>query len=207
MTALLSHTSAMACSSWSLPAGPGYCAGIRGAVCASCYAGQGMYNFPNVKHTQSLRWQWWRSARESERISTLVAAIRKRTARNPYFRVFDSGDFSCPQDVLTWAAIARTLPKVRFWIPTRTWWLPEFVKPLRVLAALPNVALRVSTIAVNGEAPSDWPCASRVVSTGSGCPKQTAGDCATANCRACWDKTVPLVEYRMHGHAVSWSHK
>lgn len=218
-TSLLSETDAMSCWSWSPPAGPGYCAGFQGTVCTQCYAGQGRYRMPNVEHAQQVRWRWWKSAPKSERIRVLKYAIERKTRRgieckipgcvasHHYFRVFDSGDFSEPGDVHTWIEVAKALPAVRFWIPTKTWWLPEFLKPLKLLSELPNVVLRASALDVDGKLPDGWRQVSRVISNGPGCPKQSAGNCEAAGCRACWDKNVQQVEYRVHGHKVNWNLK
>lgn len=201
----------MSCYSWSLPAGPTYCAGFRGTTCAQCYAGQGRYRMPNVERAQRIRWDWWRTASNPERIRVMSYAIARKLRKQiesgtAYFRVFDSGDFSNPRDVETWIEIARALPQVKFWIPTRCWWLPEFQEPLRRLHALPNVTVRASALDVDGVNP-DWPTVSRVVSDGPGCPKQTHGNCEAAGCRACWSKDVPSIEYRQHGHRVNWKRR
>lgn len=208
---LLSETDAMGCYSWSLPAGPSTCGGFKGGpgtICGSCYAAQGRYAMPNVIHAQSARWSWWTSAPETERVETLAGAISHACRKRPYFRVFDSGDFSSPADVLTWARIIALCPTVHFWIPTRVWWRPEYAQALSALSALPNVALRRSALSIDQALPADpsLPLTSGVTSTGPGCPKQTAGSCEAAGCRACWSRDVLHVDYHVHGQKapIKW---
>lgn len=201
--ALLTHTRVMGCWSWSLPAGPTVCAGFTlkpGSICASCYAAQGAYRYPNVARAQNARLDWWQSA--PDRVAILTTAIAK-AASNGYFRVFDSGDFTIPPDVLDWWAICKGNPKVQFWFPTRVWHKTQFLPYLQELASLPNVAVRASGLTIDGPVPPILPLTSLVASSGPGCPKQTLGTCEAAGCRACWSRSVPTVTYRAHGHLVS----
>ncbi len=209
---LLSETEAMSCYSWSLPAGPTTCGGFKGGpgtICGSCYAGQGRYAMPNVIKAQLARWTWWNATSRAERVNVLVSAISRACSRKPFFRVFDSGDFASPEDVRIWAEICASLPNVHFWIPTRVWWRPEYATALKALASLPNVALRRSALRVDESVPANatLPLTSGVTSTGPGCPKQSAGSCEAAGCRACWDRSVLHVDYHVHGQKapIKWS--
>lgn len=209
---LLSETSAMGCYSWSLPAGPATCGGFKGGegtICGSCYAAQGRYAMPNVIGAQGARWAWWTSAPLSERIDTLAGAILHACRKRPFFRVFDSGDFNSPEDVLAWVEIASRCPLVQFWVPTRVWWRPEYREALAKLGGLPNVALRRSALRVDENPPPDtlFPLTSGVTSTGPGCPKQSAGSCELAGCRACWDRSHAHVDYHVHGQKapIRWA--
>ena len=200
----------MRCWSWSLPSGPGYCAGFsweKDSVCRSCYAHQGHYLWGHVQRAQQIRWQWWRNASRQERVQVLSIAIQKRTKKNPYFRVFDSGDFWEVEDVYTWTEIARACPETRFWVSTRVWRSGLFHEALTELHRLPNVCVRLSGLEIDQPRVPPYLSAfpqAHVSSTGPGCPKQTHGSCQAAACRICWDKTVPTVEYRLHGHAVKF---
>lgn len=209
---LLSETSAMSCASWSLPAGPTTCGGFKageGSICGSCYAAQGRYAMPNVIDAQSARWTWWTTAPAAERVAVLSAAIRDACKRRPFFRVFDSGDFAQPADCNVWAQIIALCPDVKFWIPTRVWWRPEYRAGLQALAALPNVAVRRSALFVDEPVPADatLPLSSGVTSTGPGCPKQSAGSCEAAGCRACWDRSHAHIDYHVHGQKapIKWA--
>ncbi len=204
---LLTNTSAMSCKSWSVPAGPVYCAGFTAgdeSPCRFCYAAGGRYNMPNVKDTQQARWEWWRNTPTEDRVKVLVRAIN--ALRNGFFRVYDSGDFSNISDVEIWAEIASKCPKIKFWFPTRSWYKPEFTEALIKLNSLPNVVIRRSALRFNLPADSHpIITTSEVHTTGEGCPKQTHGSCAAAGCRACWSKDVPLVKYLLHGHEIDWA--
>jgi hypothetical protein len=122
--------------------------------------------------------------------------------------VYDSGDFSNVADVYTWLAICTKCPAIRFWFPTRTWIRENFKEALLKLNLLPNVVVRRSAMDMNKPA-KDHPIdtTSEVHTEGKGCPKQTAGSCAAANCRACWNKDVKKVVYLLHGHKINWKAK
>lgn len=161
---------------------------------------------PSVVNAQSARLAWWRRTPESERVALMVEAIGHACRKRPFFRVFDSGDFTTPADVATWQAIIRACPGVSFWIPTRSWRVPAFEASLASLAREPNVALRRSALDIDTTPPIDpsLPLTSGVTSTGAGCPKQTHGSCEAANCRACWNRAVPHIDYHVHGSHVDW---
>ena len=61
-TVLLTNTTAMACPSWSLPAGYS-CPGAtqdEDSPCGHCYACQGMYLLDRTARAQWIRFQWTR---------------------------------------------------------------------------------------------------------------------------------------------------
>lgn len=200
---LLTRTSAMSCFSWSIPAGPKTCAGFKGTICGSCYAGQGSYNYPTVKNAQAMRLAWWQLTDSEERVDYMADAINAATKRNPYFRVFDSGDFNSISDVQSWHEICELLSHVRFWIPTRCWHLVPYRPYLESLAKLPNTVLRASMLDIDGSIPP-WPNTSGVTSDNP-CPKQIHGSCAAGQCRDCWNKAIPHINYKFHGHRVKWN--
>jgi len=196
---LLSHTSVLSCASWSLPAGPGVCAGFNlepDSTCHHCYAAQGRYRMRNVQDAQAARLQWWKRSGAEEKIRTLSTAIRSEAFSVPYFRVFDSGDFTVAEDVHIWREIARACPEVKFWISTRAWRDPACRAALEQFSE-PNVVIRHSDR--NGAEHK-----SQVVTEGFGCPKQQVGSCGEAKCRACWDPNVQSIEYKRHGNRVNW---
>lgn len=235
MVQLLTTTSAMGCKSWSLPAGPlsalGACAGYDGRpgrTCSSCYALQGQYRFANVQRAQQERLRLWR-----EHGPSLLEP--ELSQLGGYFRVFDSGDFSSPDDVWMWNHLSNVNPQIKFWVVSRAWrlmlvgdhrkrdeWRGAFID----LAQRHNVCLRFSfderdrksaekargmvpesTLAVVGEG------------TEYACPKQAHPDgrlkhkaeasCVAAGCRACWDKTNVEQRFMLHGQKkpvdVAWA--
>ena len=135
--ALLTYTDKMPGASWSIPARVtcpvgGRLAGIAGSTCFGCYAdptrckrhGGRPTNYcrSNVKHAQ------W------ARLSALYRAIADRDCRREwvavmvqaiaadgrdYFRWHDSGDVFCRTYLEMILEVARALPQVRFWLPTK----------------------------------------------------------------------------------------
>lgn len=205
---LLTRTSKMGCHSWSLPAGPGVCAGFNlepGSVCGSCYAAQGMYHMPNVRKAQAERLHAWRTDPTID--DQLVDAINRKRGR--YFRVFDSGDFSKLSDVQRWHAICQRCPDKLFWIPTRTWRLGErWLKALGILAGLPNVCVRFSGLTWDDQVPF-WGPTTTLVTDGSGdCPAvKNHSSCDAEGCRKCWDKTNQETRIDRHGNVVNWKRR
>lgn len=193
---LLPLNKTVSAQTWSLPAGPS-CAGfslVPGSTCIGCYAAQGRYVFPSVRDAQRRRMLWFHNAPVDE----VVAALTKSLRPDAWVRIHASGDFAKPRDARIWALVAKARPDVRIWIATRAWVRPRFLRALRALQDLPNVTVRLSIDEATGPAPAGWPT-SGVVTEGTGCPKQTAGSCESAGCRACWDSDVPHVNYRQHG--------
>lgn len=120
--ALLTWTSAMACWSWSLPAGrEGACpAEHRGpnSICSSCYAQQGNYLFRNVRETQAARFAFLKS--DPNHFADIL--VRFLHLEDPsFFRVHDSGDFHSLPTIHLWRSIVDRCPSTRFWFPTRTY--------------------------------------------------------------------------------------
>lgn len=225
MVQLLTNTSAMACKSWSLPAGPvsalGSCAGYDGRpgrTCSFCYALQGQYRFNNVQKAQQERLRLWR-----EHGPSLLEVELSQCAG--YFRVFDSGDFSDPTDVIAWHTLATWNSQIRFWVVSRCWrlmlvgdqkkrdaWMTTFIR----LAGLDNVCLRFSfdeRDRKSAEKARELVPGSTLAVVGEGieyaCPKQAHPDgtlkhreeanCLAAGCRACWDKTNVEQRFMLHG--------
>lgn len=211
---LLTKTSTLDCWSWSLPAGPRVCAGFNlepGSVCKSCYAHQGMYRFPVVENAQEVRLRWWRK-KKPERAPVMMRAIASATKKNPYFRVFDSGDFSGVEDIEAWRWICLKMPEVKFWFSTRAWRDRSLGVFLDRLSLLPNVVVRYSALEIDDKRQwveqmvgRGWVLTSSVSSDEEdACPKQISGSCTLGKCRACWDKNVPHITYHLHGHQVTW---
>lgn len=204
--ALLTTTSKMPSKSWSLPAGDACPAAVfgAGAICGSCYAAKGAYAWSTTKRAQRERFNWTvRSMRtpegREEFIATMVAAIG---TRNPYFRVHDSGDLFSPAYTSAWAEIARRLPTVQFWVPTRTYRflaMPKWAAALAELSALPNVTIRPSALHFDAPAPEVPSMAAGTTASKAGftCPAHSQGN-QCGSCRACWDAPSMPISYRKH---------
>ena len=214
-TSILTVTSKMPGPSFSLPAGLA-CPNSWGGVCGKCYAKGGCYGYSNVQAAQLARFHWAIECMRSPKgqqtfIDQVIRAIQY--SRAPYFRGHDSGDFFNVAYVESWIRICEALPNVRFWFPTREYQVkPATNNPLAVfqpnprmdairrLAALPNVTVRPSALAIGADAPV-VPGLAAGSCVGNPnvkqCPaSQQNGECR--DCRTCWDAPDVAVSYPLH---------
>lgn len=213
---LLSWPSKMDCASWSLPAGGAACPSRSGSICESCYAMKGRYVMANVRNAQEVRMKWTLQSIAAQSqlpwIDTMVAAIR--AAKVSYFRIHDSGDMFSPIYCGMWIAVCRALPNVQFWCPTRRYGTPRtqggdsadfnilqtspMLEALRMLSALPNVAVTPSALDFGVRAPFVPGLASgvgairkgaKIPACGTLCPASAnRSSCDTEGCRQCWQR-------------------
>jgi hypothetical protein len=169
---------------------------LKGSVCSTCYALKGRYVFPNVKAAQDRRFNSLRDIRWTD---AMVVMIGKRADQgHNHFRWHDSGDVQGGWHLEKIVEVAKRLPKVKFWLPTREQktvkdWMTQHGKFPK------NLVVRVSGAMIDGEAPSNFPHVSTVVRDKSKatCPAyRTEGECGT--CRACWDPKTRSVSYPLH---------
>ncbi len=195
--------------SFSLPSGPAcpYKVTGPGSICGSCYAEKGNYLYSNVKNTLLARFKWTvratmsASARE-DWIRTMTDAIGTLVdPADPYFRIHDSGDFFNPAYVLMWAEVIRSLPSIRFWVPTRSYraTAPAWVSAFQTLNALPNVTVRPSALYFNDPAPVviGFSAGSTATTAGHSCPAPSQGN-ACGSCRSCWNDKATPISYHKH---------
>lgn len=218
--AILSHTSAMACWSFSLPAVescPGRSSSLQhdDSICRACYACQGRYTSTTVMQCLAARLAWvrWHTTtheRQQVWIDTMVRAITQSTKDGGYFRWHDSGDIFSPTYCRMVRSVCARTPYVQHWFPTRSWGL-TWVGELRKLNALPNVVVRPSSHGFNEAPPvvdglADGLSAHTTEQPHKAvvwdCPKAAADNpatnCAIAGCRVCWGD-YGTVSYRVHG--------
>lgn len=187
--------------SWSLQALDTCPASIENGVlvdaCKGCYATTGNYNYPNVKAPRAhnkLDWQ------RLEWCDDMVQALQD----SRYFRWFDSGDmFSLGLAEKILEVMQRT-PWVQHWLPTRMHKFPKFRNVLTTMQSLDNVMVRFSSDSVTGQYVDGLhgsvivPTSDDVTDTMKLCRAyENGGKCS--GCRACWDKSVPLIAYAAHG--------
>jgi hypothetical protein len=190
---------------------------INNIICGSCYALQGAYQYSNGSVKATLR-----------RLNTVIRAIndadfnelwisamsfiirekqiRAREKDCDYFRIHDSGDFFNEDYFSMWQEVARRVPSVKFWAPTRE------VK-LWILANSDenhptNLTVRLSSNKFDEFYP-DTTIGATSGATRNGnvpdyvkmcpAPKQN-GECG--NCRNCWDSDGTIA-YSAHGHKLS----
>lgn len=174
---------------------------VKGSVCSKCYAHKGMYVFPNVKKAQARRLQILRADLDAWRknmTALLRFKYRAKVGADAVFRWHDSGDIQSPEHLSAIVQIAKDLPGIRFWIPTK-----ESDRVRRWLAengSFPeNLAVRVSAPMIGRKT---TPLAGTVSSTvgvreGFQCEAYTRGG-VCGDCRACWNTEVPSVNYPQH---------
>jgi hypothetical protein len=201
----VSKTSKLGTYSWSLQAIE-TCPGSVGtdgqlvAACSGCYATTGCYNFPGTKAVRSDNKAAWQ---ESDWVEVMVSKL----AKQKHFRWFDSGDLYSLQLAEKVLEVMRRTPNTKHWLPTRMAKFPKFQPVLAAMQALANVMVRFSSDAVDGTFTSAH--GSTIVPAGLPTPAgvtlctapQQDGKCLT--CRACYDKSVPVIGYVAHGRKMA----
>lgn len=173
-----------------------------GSVCSKCYALKGMYVFPVVKTAQQKRldilrsnlFQW-----ESNMIDLIALKYRNKKQNDRVFRWHDSGDIQSVEHLASVVRIARCLPTIRFWVPTRERSMVRSWLDNNPRGFPSNLIVRISAAMIGQDA---TPLAGAVYSTvgagiGHACPAyKQGGNCG--DCRACWNKNVETVDYPLH---------
>lgn len=167
-------------------------------ACKGCYATTGNYNYPNVKAPRIENREDWQADDWVERMVNALESQR-------YFRWFDSGDvysIGLAEKILK---VMQLTPWVKHWMPTRMRKFAKFEAVLSQMQQLPNVMVRFSSDSVTGEHGPEH--GSVIVSD----PSQSKGFLCRAyenegrcnGCRACYDKSVPLISYPAHGKKMA----
>jgi hypothetical protein len=198
----LSAPSKMPCRSYSIPAK--HCktgaklVPVKNSVCSKCYALKGFYNMPNVRNALQKRFD---SIDKPEWVEAMTIAIAGKE-KSGFFRWHDSGDIQSVLHLRKICQIAINLPDITFWLPTREYSIvSSYVK---LYGAIPsNLTIRLSSLMINGNAPSG--IAKTLGLTTSGVSKDQTFNCPASNqdnkcltCRACWNKSVENVSYKLH---------
>ncbi len=123
------------------------------------------------------------------------------TESSGYFRWHDSGDLQSLEHLTKIVQIAKNLPNIDFWLPTREYSIvAEYVKQN---GAFPdNLTVRLSAYMIDGQPPVGLAkrlglTTSGVSTSGFTCPSSSQGN-KCLSCRACWDKNVSNVNYKKH---------
>ena len=168
---------------------------VKGSTCGSCYALKGMYSFPVVKKAHARRME---SISRPYWVDAITELISRKTKKVPYFRWHDSGDLQSLEHLSKIVEIAKRLPGVSFWIPTREMatvkeWVSlygKFPRNLTVRISAPMIGRApekiAGTVGSSVENPSAFQCPA---------PKQ-GNSCM--DCRACWNPKVKEVSYSKH---------
>tara|TARA_A100001515_G_scaffold19024_1_gene13956 strand:+ start:1328 stop:1960 length:633 start_codon:yes stop_codon:yes gene_type:complete len=171
-------------------------ANVKGSICSICYARKGRYVFPNVQNAMKKRLE---SLERLDWIDTMVQLI-SRKEKSGFFRWHDSGDLQGVWHLEKIAEVARRLPSIKFWLPTREYkivsdWIKFCTKPR-------NLTIRLSAFMIDGPAPVAVAkrlglTTSGAKKTGFSCPSSQQGN-QCGDCRACWDEAVTNVDYKPH---------
>jgi hypothetical protein len=169
---------------------------VAGSTCAACYACKGRYTFRNVQDALTRRMEAVDSG--LSRWAGVMAALLDNKSRGNlrYFRWHDSGDLQSAEHLAAIAWVARTLPHIRFWLPTKEYGIAA------AAGELPdNLTVRVSAAMVGGDGPdiAGLPVATvgRPSAAAYACPAYSRGG-KCGDCRACWDRGVRIVDYPLH---------
>lgn len=169
--------------------------GVTGSVCSKCYARKGMYVFPVVQRAQENRLLIL-SSNLSDWTENMVALLeRKYAKREKVFRWHDSGDLQSAEHLDAIVTIAKRLPSVRFWLPTKEYALVRaYGKPFPA-----NLTVRVSAPMIGETLPTIPGTVASTVGANIGhhCPAPSQGG-HCGDCRACWTRSVPSVDYAKH---------
>ena len=117
---------------------------------------------------------------------------------NRYFRLFDSGDIQSEHHLRNIITMARHVPDVKIWLPTREAATVRAVQ--REIGEFPeNLVIRVSAAMIDGKPPRGFATTSTVVSDpeNATCPApQNGGRCG--ECRKCWNSQEANIAYQQH---------
>jgi hypothetical protein len=197
----LSKPSKMPCHGYSTPAKRCIVGqlmrNVIGSVCNKCYALKGRYVFPDVLVAMEKRFQSLTNPLWVELMTALIAKQEK----SGFFRWHDSGDIQGTWHLEKIVQIARNLPHIKFWLPTREY---AFVGDYLTTNELPeNLTIRLSALMIDGKAPDAIAKKNGLVVSGVSdnssynCPAPSQGNFCK-DCRACWNKDVYCVAYKKH---------
>jgi hypothetical protein len=123
---------------------------------------------------------------------------RNRKGWDRVFRWHDSGDLQSKEHLEKIVQVAKNLPDIRFWLPTRERkMIQEYISDHGRFPR--NLIVRLSAQSIGQvEKPLDGTVSSSVASgKGFSCPARSQGN-ACLECRACWRKDIKLVDYAAH---------
>lgn len=205
MSIKLSKTSKLGTPSWSLEAVetcPGSADGNGGLVlaCQGCYARTGFYVMSTVKAPRIHNREDWK---RDEWVADMVLALKKHS----HMRWFDSGDLYDLNLAKKVYQVMQQTPNTRHWLPTRMAKFSKFIATLNGMQALPNVMVRFSSDDIDGSYTKGvhGSCivqSNDAITEAKICSAPTTGG-KCMDCRACYDKSVPVIAYVSHGRKMA----
>ena len=191
-------------------------------ICDVCYAGKGrylMYKSMSIGQVAKFRWvqRTLRSGTFARRMAEAIAALddasvekvlAQKLVSNQYFRIHDSGDFFSPDYYKGWVEVCYSLPRVKFWAPTRIWVYEKWRKIFENYPPPANLALRPSALftsapppKIHGLAAGSTSIEGRMDDPVWNCPAYEGDEehsCAAVHCRTCWVGQRKPVNYLTH---------
>jgi hypothetical protein len=170
---------------------------VAGSICAFCYALKGRYVFPNVQAAMEKRFASLTNSLWVEAITFLID-----NAKNPHFRWHDSGDLQGIWHLEKIVQVAKNLPHISFWLPTREYaFVSEYIEKGGEVPS--NLTIRLSALMMDGPAPVGIAQRLGLVVSGASklgnfnCPSSKQGN-KCGDCRKCWDKNEFAIDYKKH---------
>lgn len=188
---------------------------VKGTVCNGCYAMEGRYTFGIVKDANTARFEQLENLKVWQDNFVVQLKARYNSLRDkvnkPYFRWHTSGDVQSLEHLVAINDIAKALPEIKFWLPTKEFGMVREFKAIYGDFA-DNLCVRPSMFKVNQvpskalglptstciESPDNFTDEHKGICPASfkqfhGQSKVNCGDC-----RKCWDKNVDNVAYIYH---------
>lgn len=208
----LSITSKMPGASYGIPASAcktgSKMAKIPGTVCNECYAFSRNYKWDVVKNAQKFRLN---SIDNPSWVNAMVSLIGIQTLIDGimFFRWHDSGDIQSVEHLEKIVEIAKRLPEVKFWLPTKeARFLSKYVNK-HGKAWPENLTIRWSATKIDqkispkmaekyGVNTSSVVSGDKIESCEVNRNKKIFGAKICGDCRKCWDKNVMDVSYKKH---------
>ena len=170
---------------------------VVGSICAFCYALKGRYVFPNVQKAMEKRFASLTNDLWVDAMTYLIGKVK-----NPHFRWHDSGDLQGVWHIEKIVKIAKNLPNISFWLPTREYaFVSTYIE--RGGEVPSNLTIRLSALMMDGPAPVGIAqrlglCVSGASKLGNfNCPCSKQGN-KCGDCRKCWDKNEFAIDYKKH---------
>ena len=198
----LSQPSKMPCYSYSIPASKcnigGKLRNVVNSVCNKCYAFKGFYVYPNAKNALQKRFESLTDPNWVKNMTLLIGSLES----SGYFRFFDAGDIQNVTHLDNICQIAKNLPHIKFWMPTKEFAIiGTYIKSGKKIPS--NLNVRLSAYMIDGQLPLKIAKELKVTVSGVTatenftCPASKQNNmCLT--CRLCWDKKVKSVVYSKH---------
>lgn len=170
----------------------------QGTICSKCYACKGRYVFSNVQNALERR---LKAINDKDWVEAMVTAIKHHGCKHKHFRWHDSGDVQSLKHLLKIIQVAKRVPEVQFWLPTKETKIVKLAK--RNGHRMPkNLVIRHSEPMI-GQKPNKELRGLNTTTVESGhgfiCPVKSGTEgCDTYNCRACWNKKIRNVDHHAH---------